>query len=263
MLTFTMTQMTQQTLWPQPWVGLFYHLGAIPRKPNDSNNCLSIMWWEPTHNDFKSFDGNLIGGIGELSGTKLLPLWKMMSSIEDRIEDHKKAFPDPNKFLLLLVRAMQDTFTRLDSLKPTITDMRIGISEFQCYYLEIYSCLDYLENFKLHMDGERPPAESIVNCMGTFTNIPQIVQDFYTAGLPVWFLQPSTTWDSSVRCKILETVIPLDPADILCVLKHYLPFPALFYGSVTDPKKHSTFYNHSQMWLVFKDPFGGLKGKLI
>jgi hypothetical protein len=40
------------TLWPQPWVEMYCHLGAIPRKPDDPNDRLSIMWWEPTHDDF-------------------------------------------------------------------------------------------------------------------------------------------------------------------------------------------------------------------
>ena len=66
--------------------------------------------------------------------------------------------------------------------------MRVAITEFQRYYLEIYGCLDYLEIYKPRMDRRRPPAESIVNCIGAITNIPRIVQDFYMAGLPVWFL---------------------------------------------------------------------------
>ena len=32
------------TLWPQPWVSVYCHLGAIPRKPDDSGDPLSIMW---------------------------------------------------------------------------------------------------------------------------------------------------------------------------------------------------------------------------
>jgi hypothetical protein len=36
------------TLWPQPWVGSYCHLGAILRMPNDPNDILSIMWWDPT-----------------------------------------------------------------------------------------------------------------------------------------------------------------------------------------------------------------------
>ena len=81
--------------------------------------------------------------------------------------------------------------------------MTIGVTEFQHYYLELYGCLDYIKIYKACMDGARPPAESIMNCMGAITNILHIVQDFYMAGLPVWLLQPSAAWDSPARCNIL------------------------------------------------------------
>jgi hypothetical protein len=250
-------------LWPQPWVDLYCHLGAIPRKPDDPNDRLSIMWWDPTLDDFKSSGGSLVDGLGELSGSKLLSLQSRMSNMEDRIEDHKRAFPNTNSLLLLLARAMQDAFARLHSLKTTLTEMRVGVAEFQRYYLELYGCLDYLEIYKPRMEGLKPPAESVANCMGTITNVPSTVQDFYTAGLPVWFLRPSTVWDSPVRCNILETVTPLDPGDVLCVSEHYPPFPAIFYGSATDPKRHGACYAHSRKWLVFKDPFGDLTSQSI
>ena len=247
-------------LWPQPWVDMYCHLGAIPRKPTDPNDPLSIMWWDPTPEDFKAFGGSLIDGLGELSGSKLLALQRMKSNMEDRIEDHKRAFPKPNKLLLLIVRAMQDSFARLDSLKTTYLEMRISVTEFQRYYLEIYGCLDYLEIYRGRIDGERPAAESVENCVGAITNIPCIVQDFHRAGLPIWFLRPSSDWDSPVRCNILEIVTPLDPADVLCVSEHYPPFPSIFYGSSADPKRHDAFYNHSRNWLVFKDPFASSRG---
>ena len=248
------------TLWPQPWVEMYCHLGAIPSKPDDVNDPLSIMWWDPTPDDFKFFGGSIVDGLGELSGSKLLLLRNLMSSMESRIEGHKQLFKNPNKLLLLLVRAMQDSFTRLDGLKTTFSEMRVGVTEFQRYYLEIYGCLDYLEIHKPRMDGQRPPAESIMKCMGAITNIPRIVQDFYTAGLPVWFMRPSAAWDSPNRCNILEMVTPLDPANVLCVSENYPPFPTIFYGDPTDPKRHGTFYSHSRMWLVFKDPFASPKG---
>jgi hypothetical protein len=55
------------TLWPQPWVDVYCHLGSVPRKPDDPNDCLSIMWWDPTRDDFKSFGGSLVDKLGELS----------------------------------------------------------------------------------------------------------------------------------------------------------------------------------------------------
>src|SRR5271168_3196354 len=118
--------------------------------------------------------------------------------------------------------------------------MRIGVTEFQHYYLELYGCLDYIEIHKPRMEGARPPAESVMNCMGAITNIPRIVQDFWTAGLPVWLLRPSTAWDGPTRCNILEIVTPLNPDDVLCVSDHYPPCTAIFYDSATDPKRHGT-----------------------
>ena len=76
----------------------------------------------------------------------------------------------------------------LNSLNTTFAEMRIGITKFQHYYLELYGCLDYLEIYKPWMEGARPPAESVMNCMGAITNIPCVVQDIYTAGVPVWLL---------------------------------------------------------------------------
>ena len=248
------------TLWPQPWVEMYCHLGAIPRKPDDPNDRLSIMWWDPTRDDFTSFDGSLVDGLGALSRSKLLSLQKMMSSLGDRVEDHKRAFPRTNKLVLLLARSMQDAFTRLDSLKTTFTEMWIGVTEFQRYYLELCGCLDYLEIYKPRMEGGRAPAESVVNCIGAITNIPSIVQDFYTAGLPVWFLRPSAVWDSPVRCNILEIVTPLNPDDVLCVSEHYPPFPSIFYGYSTDPRRHGSCYAHSRKLLIFQDPFGSSMG---
>ena len=151
------------TLLPQPWVEIFCHLGAIPRKPNDANDPLSIMWWDPTCNDFKSFGGSLVDGLGQLLGSRLLLLQTMMSNMKDRIKQHKQASPSPNKLLLLLMRAMQDAFV---CLHFTFTEMRIGITEFQQYYLEICGCLDYLELYKPCMDGSKPAAETIANCIG-------------------------------------------------------------------------------------------------
>ena len=248
------------TLWPQPWVEQFCHLGSIPRKPDDPNDRLSIMWWDPTRDDFISCGGSLVDGLGQLSGSKLLCFRDLMSCMDSRVEDHRQRFPNLNKLLLVLVRAMQDAFARLDSLKTTFTEMRVGVCEFQHHYLELHAILDYLEIYKPRMDGAKPPAESVENRVGAFTFTARIAQDFYTAGLPVWLLRPSTVWDTPLRCNILKIVTPLDPANVLCISEHFPPFPSVFYGPSNSPKRHAAVLHHSRMWLVFKDPFGGSKG---
>jgi hypothetical protein len=248
------------TLWPQPWIHPYCHLGAIPRKPDDINDSLSIIWWNPTHDDFKSFDGSLVDGLGELSRTKFLLFRAMMMSLENRVEDYKKTSPKANNLLSSLVKAMQDACLRLGSLKTTYSEMRFGVTEFQHYYLEVRGCLDYLEIYKPRMDGLKPPAETVLNCVRAFTNIARVVQDFHMAGLPIWFLRPAKIWDSPVQCNILEVVAPLNPGDVLCVSKYDPPFPVIFCGHTTNPGKHLAIHSYSRTWLVFKDPFGSSKG---
>ena len=107
------------------------------------------------------------------------------------------------------------------------------------------------------MEGSKPVAETIANCVEAITNILCIVQDFHAAGLSIWLHQPSTVWNTPVKCNILEIVTPLNPADVLCVSQHYPFFSPIFYGSATNIGKHAAVYTHSQKWLTFKDPFEG------
>ena len=245
------------TLWPQPWVVEYLHLGAIPRKPDDCNDPLSITWWDPTPKEFDSYDCSLVGGIGKLLKSKFLEFDTMRKNLEDRIEDYKKTAMKTNDFLLLMVKAMQDTCIRLGSLKTTFSEMRFGVMEFQCYYLEVCGILDYLELYKPCMDGQRQAATTVANCVGAFTTIACTVQDFNSAGLPVWFIRPRNDWDSPISCNILEIVSPLNPASSLCVSEHNPPFSLIFRGYATAHEKHGTIHRYSREWLAFKDPFQG------
>ena len=245
------------TLWPQPWVIQYPHLAAIPRKPDDRNDPLSIMWWDPTCDDFKPLDSSLVDGLGELSSSKFFTLEAMMKSLEGRIEEHKATSARSNSLLLLLARVMHDACVRLGSLKTMFTEMRFGVADFQRNYLEVCGLLDYLELYKPQMDGQKPPATIVANCVGAFTNVPQIVQSFHTAGLPVWFLRECKFWTgpNPIACNILKVVAPLNPTDILCVSQHDPPFTPIFCGSVTDHKKQDAIHIYSCMRLVLKDPF--------
>jgi hypothetical protein len=249
------------TLWPQPWVREYPHLGAIPRKPDDCNDPLSIMWWDPTRKEFDTYDGGLVDGMGELLKSKFLEFETMRKNLEDRIEDYNKTAAKPNDYLLQMVKAMHDACVRLGSLKTTFSEMRFGVTEFQRYYLEVCGVLDYLELYKPRMDGQRLAATTVAHCVGAFTNIARTVQDFHSAGLPVWFIRPQKAWDSPISCNILEIVSPLNPASSLCVSEHDPPFPPIFRGFATTPEKHGAIHRYSREWLAFKDPFQGEPSK--
>ena len=83
------------TLWPQPYLVQYPHLGAIPRRPEDPNHPLSIMWWNPTQDDFKPLENDFMEGLGQLS---LLNLWafeKRMKETEDKVAKYCKTASKP------------------------------------------------------------------------------------------------------------------------------------------------------------------------
>jgi hypothetical protein len=245
------------TLWPQPWIQVYCHLPAIPRRPEDPNDPLALMWWDPTRDDFETYDAGLVDGLGELARDKFLLLQAMMMSLESRIDSYQEIPPKTNVLLASLVKAMQDACQRLGSLKTTFSEMRFGLTEFQRYYLEIHGFLDYMEIYRPRMDGKKPPAETVASCVGAFTFVPRVAQDFHTAGIPVWLIRPSKMWDSPIHCNILETITPINPADVLCIAENDPPFPRVFCGPANHPDRHGAIHVYSRTWLVFKDPFSG------
>jgi len=244
------------TLWPQPYLANYPYLGAIPRKPEDPDDPLSIMWWDPTRDDFEPWEAGVLEGLGRLSTSKFKELEKMMHDIQDRITECRKepfVTTNANTLLRYLDRAMNHACFRLYALRSAFGQMKFGVTEFQRYYLEIRGLLDYLEVYSPRMTGEQPAATTVAHCIGVFTNVPQVAQFFHRAGLPVWFIQP---WSGGpFPHNVLDVVSPLDPANSLCVSQHAIPFPVIFRGHMNVTEKHDAIHCYSRMWLAFKDPF--------
>ena len=104
-------------------------------------------------------------GLGQLS---LLNFWafeERMKETEDKVAEYCKTASKPNPLLFLLVTSMKHALSRLRCLKSAFGQMRFGVTEVQCYYLEIYALLDYLQIYKPRMDGAQPAA-TVANCIG-------------------------------------------------------------------------------------------------
>ena len=240
------------TLWPQPFLDEYPHLGAIPRQPDDPNDPLSIMWWNPTRADFFPLENGVLDGLGRLSTSKYWTFQEMSKGLKEKFEKYRQK-STPNSLLSILVRLMDDALVRMGSLQSPFGLMWFKITEFQRLYLEIYALLDYLEIYKPRMDGHQPPATSVANCIGAFTNVPHIAQYFHRAGLPIWFLHPWKT--GPFPYNVLTVVPPLDPEDSLCKSPHDPPFPVIYRGFMNSGAKHDAIHSYSRKWLVFKDPF--------
>ena len=244
------------TLLLQPYIPKYPYLGAILSKPMDENDSLSMMWWNLTPGDFISSNEGIVDGIGKLSRARHDFLLDMRKQLEDRIHSYCANHDQHNSFydvLLLLERDMHNASSRIGSLHMTFTQMVFQVTEFQRCYLETCGLLDYLEVYQPRMHGELKAVTSVTNCVGAITSKPSVVQDFFTAGLPVWFIQPLAP--GAFPHNVLNVVTAFEPADFVCVENAVPSFPAIYDGPLTNVEKHNALHRFSRKWLVFKDPF--------
>ena len=72
------------TLLPQPYIRKYPYLGAIPSKPMDKTDPLSMLWWNPTPGDFLSSNGGVVNGIGKLRMVRHDFLLDMRKRLEEK-----------------------------------------------------------------------------------------------------------------------------------------------------------------------------------
>ncbi len=241
------------TLWPQLYVPELCHLGAIPSKPMDSHDPLSIMWWNPTRGDFISSEFGVLDGLGKLSSARYERFEAMKGEMVNRVVEYRRKNPKPNNWVFALEMTLVHACTRLGHLSTTFTQMVLGVTDFQRHYLELRGLLDYLEIYLLRMNNIQPAATTVEKCVGAITVSPRVVQDFVTAGIPVWFVQPCRT--GPFPYKVLNVVTPFEPCDFLCLEKHNPPFPIIYDGDSDIRDKYDAFHRFARTLSLFKDPF--------
>ena len=136
------------TLWPQAYVVEYPHLSAIPRKPDDPNDLLSVMWWDPTESDFTRCPNSLVHGLGQLSKNMLEKFDACWKELVKRMEEYKAKACSPNYYLVSLSKAMNHAGVHLGCIPSLFREMNFGVTEFQRYFLETLStlCRDYIIN---------------------------------------------------------------------------------------------------------------------
>jgi len=192
-------------------------------------------------------------GIGHLLRARYSEFEELQKKLEERISIYRTNKSNPNKVLAVLERDLLHASNHIRHLKTTFTQMVFGVTEFQHCYLELLGLLDYLEIYKPRMDGILPAATTVANCFGAFTHAPNVVQDFFTAGLPVWFTQPLRP--GQFPHNVLNMVAPFEPAKFLYIDQPNPPSPIIYDGPSNVYKKHNALHRFSRTWLVLKDPF--------
>ncbi|PPQ76810.1 hypothetical protein CVT24_011653 [Panaeolus cyanescens] len=244
------------TLHPQLDIDFYCHHAAIPRRPTSPTDPLSIMWWDPTDQDFVTASGGILLGVGHLSKDKVDRFQALEQDIQKRTQNYREtASPSPCRetldLIAIIATALSNSIIRLSSLKTPYTQMRFTVTEFQRYFLEMRGLLDYMEIYKPRMLGLLPAASSADPCIGAFTYNELVAQHFHRAGLPVWLLRP---WDGEpVSNNILCVVQPTLPD---ARMEDYdPPFPTVYSGKLGVPAAINSIHAFSRTWLSCKNPF--------
>ena len=133
--------------------------------------------------------------------------------------------------------------------------MALGVTEFQHCYLELRGLLNYLKIYKLRIEGIESPATTVATSVGAITVLLQVVQDFFRAGIPIWYIQPCQP--GSFPHNVLNIVTPFEPINFLCLDKPDPPFPVIYDGDLNLHNRYDAYYRFLQTRLVFRDLFEG------
>ena len=242
------------TLWPQLYHVKYPHLAAVPKKPEDPVDPLSIMWWTPTVENFELAIGDREAGLGLITTSKRDQMNQLVDPLVIRIDNYREAAERPNTFLLLIAKVLKHAQARLNTHPAKFLDAKFGFVEVQRLYLEASGCIDYLETFIPVMDGKKPAATRVDETrMGTLTPDPETVQSFFRAGLPVWYIR---RFDQIPTCNppnVLSLVNALQPVKIVHSPSNP-PFPLIYEGT-DNLKKQDSIRNFTRTRMFYHDPF--------
>lgn len=184
-----------RTLWPQYYADRFETMCCIPREPEDPEDPLSILWWNPGSVDFIPISGSSIDmGLGELAPGPLakLKVWR------DKLVDEVYAYQTVhhrNSLLGILETSMRHAWLRLTLAPMTRRDMTENVPDFQRYCLDIRGLLDYILIYSSRMEYPDLQTDGLPvahHLMGALTESDEIVLQFVKMKIPVWHIRPST-----------------------------------------------------------------------
>jgi hypothetical protein len=244
--------------WPQPYFPYFCHHGAIPLR--NSLPAHSIMWWEPTRDQFAPLNDPtaLIRGLGKLSEGKLQELKRSASVLFSRVQSYTSS-PSLSRALPTLgpmVKMVEHGLVRLESVWTNFRQMSFGVRDVQRCWLDVMAMLDYMEVYKPRMDSARlavnSAPEKVANTVGVFTYDVRVAQDFFHAGLPCWLIRPALDFGET---NILHVAPLLPPGDHLILMPNSFSYPIVFEGPANSFYKYDAILRFARNFLRYPDPF--------
>lgn len=246
------------TLWPQPFYAKYPHLGVIPRKPHDilSDSSENLLWWSPDDTAFDSIPINFVRGFSKLRPEKLQQfrayIDKQLARCQAFIENPKNKLY--HTFVRILSTGLSNVMIRLESIPTSRRRIRFTITELQRLALELEALFRFYEVISPRILGELPPATETEWTIGVFTTNPEIVQNFFRAGIPVWFIRPFASLPGVAVDEVAEMMLP-HQVNFLDVHDADPPFEVAFTGAATNLDKFAGFAQFVRSYVSIRTGF--------
>lgn len=213
------------SLWPQHYATRFEYICCIPRQPEDPDDPLSMLWWNPGAIDFVAVVGSSVNlPLGELAldPREKLQVWRdqLVAEIKEYHATH-----DHNTLLGLLETSMRHAWYRLTLAPMTRQQMTENVPEFQRYCLDIRALLDYILIYSPRQtlpDSETNDLPVAHHLMGAVTESDETVMQLFKMKIPVWHIRPSLRISANVN--IQEVVYFSSPRDMTLLVYAGNPF---------------------------------------
>ncbi|KAJ7700310.1 hypothetical protein B0H14DRAFT_2417298 [Mycena olivaceomarginata] len=239
------------TLWPQQYTPFYCHLPLISKK--GARRELDIMWWTPSESDFE-IGSAVTRGLERLKQYQfskfLAPVNELVPQCKALRQKSPLAVPPFGQLIQQLVMWIE----QLQSLPTTYTKMLFTVTSLQRTFLELDALYLYMTVYKERMDNYMANTDTDVGqFVGAFTTLPNVVQQFWGAGVPIWFVRPYKVFDKENILAVVHLQQPLlglyDPDE------HGQGAPPALYTGNSTQDKIAAIHSTARQTPWYTDPF--------
>ncbi|KAJ7340897.1 hypothetical protein DFH08DRAFT_812066 [Mycena albidolilacea] len=240
------------TLWPQQYTPFYCHLPLISKK--GARRELNIMWWTPSESDFE-IGSVVMRGLGRL---KQYQFSKFLVPVNELVPQckalHQKSPALAVPLFGQLIQQLVMWIEQLQNLPTTYTKMLFAVTSLQRTFLELDAQYLYMTVYKERMDNYMANTNADVGqFVGAFTLLPNVVQQFWGAGVPIWFVRPYKVFDKEKIWAIVHLQQPLlglyDPDE------HGQGAPPALYTGNSTQDKIAAIHSATRQTPWYTDPF--------
>ncbi|KAF7976218.1 hypothetical protein HWV62_7232 [Athelia sp. TMB] len=197
------------TLAPQVYSPRYAHRVLIasntgPERPHDA-----CMKWTPSRSDFVAIKGCLFSDLGRLRAPQLQEMDDLSMHVKYRAYAIMGSRDSgEHRDLEHAVTHLRHGITRLRYNPYTYRELIMDVAQTQRFYFDVLSQCEYIEQDWPSIFSQLGPVSGATRCdkMGAWTTDPVTVQMLHQAGLPVYFVRPSSSLHRSDRVLHVQTV---------------------------------------------------------